>query len=117
MAGQQHIFEIIGTPSYGMGKTHGPDLVAKNRCMEVIEYIEVELDATSSSEFRKIAQKAKDIFDKHQRLIRLWLVASSDKWVKGVERNIHSELGAEYAEKILVKRISPIHVGERKFPF
>jgi hypothetical protein len=116
MADQPLIFEIVGTPSYGIAKTHGPDLVAKNKCMDVIEYVEVELDATSSSEFKKIAQKAKGLFKKYEKPVRLWLIASSDKWVKGVKKELHSELGKQ-TSKILVKRISPVHIGERKFPF
>lgn len=116
MLSNPHVFSIIGTPSYGVTKSHGADLVAENKCMNVIEHIEVELDATSKAEFLRIAHKAKELYEKYQKPIRLWLVASSDKWVKGVEKEIKN-LGETFPKNISVKRISPIRVGEGKFPF
>ena len=43
------VFQVDQPPSYGM--TPGYDLVARNLCMNVIEYIEVELDATDTKKF------------------------------------------------------------------
>ena len=108
------VFDIKESPSYGLQK--GADLLAHNICMNVIEYVEVELDATYSEKFKRIAKRAKDMFDKYDQPVRLWLVSSSDKWVVGVRRQIR-ELGEPYSKKIIIKRISPLDLGKRHFPF
>lgn len=114
MVEQPKVFHIQETPSYGFQK--GADLLAHNVCMNVIEYIEVELDATHSKKFKRIAKRAKDLFDKYDKPVRLWLVSSSDKWTIGVRRRVR-ELGEPYNKKITVSRISPLDLGEGRFPF
>ena len=116
MLDQPQVFSIVAPPSYGVSKTHGPDLVAENRCMNVLDYIEVELDATNTEKFKKIAKRARELRKKYDRPVRIWLISSSDKWVRGVEEKI-KELDEIEARNITARRISAIHVGERKFPF
>ena len=53
------VFEVDQSPSYGIKP--GYDLVARNLCIDVIEYIEVELDATDTKKFRRIAEKGKSL--------------------------------------------------------
>lgn len=108
------VFSIERAPSYGIEK--GPDLVAHNLCMDLIDYIEVELDATHSKKFKRIAEKAKDLVDKYNKPVRLWLISSSDKWIVGIKKEVR-KLGDFYEKKITIKRISPIDIGERRFPF
>lgn len=108
------VFQVDQPPSYGIKP--GYDLVARNLCMNVIEYIEVELDATDTKKFKRIAEKGKDLYIKHNKPVRLWMVSTSDKWIRGVRKAI-TGLGDPYSKKITVQRISPLDVGERILPF
>ena len=108
------VFSIKESPSYGFEK--GPDLVAHNLCMDLIDHIEVELDATHSKKFERIAERAKNLVDKYSKPVRLWLVSSSDKWIVGVKKEIQN-LGKPFDKKIMIRRISPLDIGERHFPF
>ena len=108
------IFSVKDAPCYGFEK--GPDLIAHNLCMDVIDYIEVELDATNSKKFARIAERANNLVSKHNKPVRLWLVSSSDKWILGIRKEIQ-KLGEKSENRISIRRISPLDIGERHFPF
>jgi len=56
------------------------------------------------------------LVDKHKKSVRLWMVSSSDKWIRGVESEIQT-LGETYSRRISIGRLSPLEVGERRFQF
>lgn len=87
--------------------------------MGVIEYIEVELDATDRNTARRIAQKARELCARTKKNVRLWLVSSSDKWVRIVKRSLKAltEEEGPPPKEIVVMRISPIMVGRKSFEF
>lgn len=84
--------------------------------MDVIEYIEVELDATDTKKFHSIAEKGKKPYPNHGKPVRLWMVPTSDKWIRGVRKAVN-ELEAPLNKRISVQRMSRIDIGERRFPF
>lgn len=108
------VFSVDQPPSYGIKP--GYDLVARNLCMDVIEHVEVELDATDTKKFHSIAEKGKKLYLKHSKPVRLWMVSTFDKWIRGVRKAVN-DLEAPFNKRISVQRISPIDIGERRFPF
>lgn len=116
MLNEPKIFEILQQPSYG--SRSGEDLLAKNKCLDVLEYVEVELDATESKKAARMAKKAVSISNSYGIPIRMWMVSGSDKWVKMIRKELGDlKKEGKNIEKIRVDRISPIDIGKGNFPF
>ena len=116
MLREPEVFEILQQPSYGTRR--GEDLIARNKCLNVLEYVEVELDATESGKATRMAEKAVSLFHEHEIPIRMWLVSGSNKWVKMIREKLRElEDEGKTIGKIHIDRISPINIGKGNFPF
>lgn len=116
MLSEPEVFEILQQPSYGTRR--GEDLIARNKCLNVLEYVEVELDATESEKATRMAEKAVGLFHEYKIPIRMWMVSGSNKWVKMIREKLRElEKEGKNTAKIHIDRISLINIGRGNFPF
>ncbi len=93
------------------GTVDGEDLIVYNCEKDVIEYVEVELDATESGKADKIVDKALNLSKQSKcKIIRLWLVSTSQKWRRMIQRKLDSRKD-EIVTPIEINTLSPISIG------